>query len=63
MRWIKRLGFFALGLVLVAGGAWVFRRPLLLHVPPLIAKWTRPIAPNQPITWQEGPAQPSAPPG
>src|SRR5262245_32713750 len=62
MRWIKRLGWFALGLALVAGAAWWFRRPLLLHVPPLIARWTRPIAPNVPITWQEAPGQPGAPP-
>jgi arylsulfatase A-like enzyme len=62
MVWIRRLALFFVGLVLVAGAGWIFRRPLLLHVPPLIAKWTRPIAPNHEIAWNEGPAVPSAPP-
>jgi uncharacterized sulfatase len=61
MVWIRRLALFALGLVVVAGAGWIFRRPLLLHVPPLIAKWTRPIEPNREIAWEQGPAVPSAP--
>jgi uncharacterized sulfatase len=63
MVWIRRLALFALGLVLVAGAAWVFRRPLMLHGPGLVARILHPLPKNRPIHWAEGPAQPEAPPG
>ncbi len=61
--WIRRLGFFLLGLAVVAGAAYVFRRPLLMHAPGLIARILDPIDPNLPIAWQQGPAEPDAPVG
>jgi uncharacterized sulfatase len=61
MIWLKRLAILAVCLGALAGGAWVFRRPLLLRAPALIARLLQPIAPNHPIEWQQGPAIASAP--
>ncbi|HVH17043.1 MAG TPA: sulfatase-like hydrolase/transferase [Myxococcota bacterium] len=61
MRWRRRLAYLLFGLVLVLGAAYAFRRTLIMYGPALLRDLTDPVAPNQPITWAEGP--PTAPLG
>jgi uncharacterized sulfatase len=63
MPWLRRLLVLAACLALVAGLAFAFRRPLLVHGPALVRNLLDPLEPNRPIVWAEGPAAPEAPAG
>jgi arylsulfatase A-like enzyme len=45
--------------VVVAGSLYAARDFILLHGPGMLARWRDPVGPNQPVTWQSGPATPN----
>jgi uncharacterized sulfatase len=63
MRWRRRLAYLLIGIALVLGIAYAFRRPLVMYGPALMRDVFDPVAANREITWQEGPATAAAPPG
>ena len=60
---MKRLGWALLILVSVGLALWQATPWLILHVPGWIGRVRDPIGPNQPVTWQAGPATAAQPPG
>ena len=56
-RWTLLI-LVGVGIALWQSSSW-----LVLHVPGWIGRLRDPIGPNQPVTWQAGPATPAQPPG
>ncbi|MEE9279890.1 MAG: hypothetical protein V3V67_06920 [Myxococcota bacterium] len=61
MGWLKGLGIAVGILSVLAGLGWLFRKPLLIHGPGMLARILSPVASNRPVEWQPGPAQPTQP--
>ena len=57
------LTILAVAVLVVAAGAFLFRDTLLLYGPGIIDGLVRPVGPNHPVEWQEGPASAATPPG
>jgi len=63
MRNGRRVGVLAVVGGALALGYWRGLPLLKLYGPGIVAEWRDPIGPNHPITWEQGPAAPQAPPG
>ena len=55
---MKRAGFLIAGLVVLAAAGWQIYRHYWYYIPGLIAAIRDPIGPNNPVTWNQGPATP-----
>tara|TARA_Y100001933_G_scaffold232387_2_gene250984 strand:+ start:505 stop:2169 length:1665 start_codon:yes stop_codon:yes gene_type:complete len=60
---VRALIAIVVALAVAAGVAWTQRLELLLWAAPKLLDWRQPVAPNQPVEWPAGPAEPAAPPG
>jgi uncharacterized sulfatase len=57
MRWRRRLVYLLIGIGLVLGAGYAFRRPLVMYGPALARDLFDPVAPNREVAWAEGPAE------
>lgn len=57
MRFLKWGGAVLAVLLLVVGGGLVFAKMNPLVVVKMISMWRDPVGPNQPVVWQQGPAE------
>ena len=62
MAWRRRIAVVLIAITVLAGGAYMLRRELILFFVAKVARNATPVAPHRQILWQRGPTQASLPP-